>query len=402
MLNNKKISVILTLTALGCFLSSQVSGQRVNPWAPAPINNMPPVASLTDGMWLKGELHLHSGHSTDSSNNPISKIIEFSESLGFDFVAITDHDNHKQGDVANNTWADPDFKPGKVLLLYGAELTTTRGHINVFSAVPYDHLRLYDVRDQRDIVVQSIKNGLGVQLSANHPSGSNNYGYSYDMVESIEVWNSVLWTKNANAMMIWDDMLDSGRMLTGRGGSDAHHGRPDTPDKAVPNSRQREANYIGTPTNWVFAKERTLQGVLDAIENGRLSVSANPNCPRVEFYADRDGDGQMDMMMGDNAVSEGRPVKFRVQLTGKTEEGATYTIKVITNGQRGGLGPFEVNAGNPVVEFTANPRAKGRTYYRVMVEGPVADYPEVPEARAVNETMVGLSNPIFFNYDPNF
>jgi hypothetical protein len=395
--------IALTLVALGCFLSSPVSAQRVNPWAPAPINNMPPVESLTDGVWLKGELHLHSDHSTDSSNNPVSKIVAFCESVGMDFVAITDHDNHKRGDVANNTWADPDFKQGgKVLLLWGAEMTTTRGHVNVFSATPYDHLRLYDARDQRDIVVQSIKNGLGVQLSANHPSGSNNYGYSYDMVESIEVWNSVMWPKNANANMIWDDMLDSGRKLTGRGGSDAHHGEPDSPDKAVPNTRQRAGNYIGTPTNWVFVKEPTIQGVLDAIENGRLSVSANPYCPRIEFYADTDGDGTSDMMMGDNAVSEGKPVKFTVKLTGKTEPGATYTVKVVTNGQRSGLGPYEMKAENPVVEFTATPRAEGRTYYRIVVEGPVADYPEVPAAKSLAGEMLGLSNPICFNYDPNF
>lgn len=28
--------------------------------------------------------------------------------------------------------------------------------------------------------------------------------------------------------MIWDDMLSSGRKLTGKGGSDSHHGVPDT------------------------------------------------------------------------------------------------------------------------------------------------------------------------------
>ncbi|MFS2108769.1 PHP domain-containing protein [Sphingomonas sp. Sphisp140] len=111
---------------------------------------IPPVASLSDGIWMKGDLHLHSRHSKESTNNPESKIIGFAEKNGFDFLAITDHDNHVLGDVAHHTWADPEFKSDKVVLLYGAEWTTDRGHGNVFSAVPYDHQRLFDVRDARD------------------------------------------------------------------------------------------------------------------------------------------------------------------------------------------------------------------------------------------------------------
>src|SRR5215470_7061043 len=60
---------------------------------------IPPVASLTDGMWMKGDLHLHSRHSKESSNNPESKIITFSKSVGMDYICITDHDNHVDGDV---------------------------------------------------------------------------------------------------------------------------------------------------------------------------------------------------------------------------------------------------------------------------------------------------------------
>ncbi|MEB0277159.1 MULTISPECIES: hypothetical protein [unclassified Mucilaginibacter] len=77
-----------------------------------------------------------------------------------DFLCITDHDNHVDGDVAHNTWADPEFKSDSVLLLYGAEWTTTRGHGNVFSAKPYNHQSLYDVRDQRDTVIGRVKGSL--------------------------------------------------------------------------------------------------------------------------------------------------------------------------------------------------------------------------------------------------
>ena len=271
---------------------------------------------------------------------------------------------------------------------------------HVFSAHPYDHQRLYDVRDQRDVVIGAVKKQLDIHLSANHPSGKDHFGYSYDIVNSIEVWNSAIWSKNANAIMIWDDMLSSGRKLTGRGGSDAHHGVPESPDKATKNSPQAQANYVGTPTTWVYATSRTLQGVVDALTNGRVAVSANPYTPRVELYADLNEDGKMDMMMGDNVKATGKPVKFQVKLNGNVMADSTYTVSVVKNGNP--FNTYQVSGKKPVVEFTDTPAALGRSYYRVTVEGPVNDFPQVPMSKSLSGNMVGLSNPVFFNFDPNF
>ncbi|THU39306.1 histidinol-phosphatase [Niastella caeni] len=383
-------------------ISNTSSGQSAhsNPWAPIDPVKLPPIASVTDGVWLKGDLHVHSRHSKESSNNAVAKILSYAKSVGFGFICITDHDNHVDGDVAHNTWVDPEFRSDSLVLLYGAEWTTTRGHGNAFSATPYDHQRLFDVRDQRDVVVGAVKKGLGIHLSANHPSGKDNFGYSYDIVNSIEVWNSSLWSKNANAIMIWDDMLSSGRKLTGRGGSDAHHGTPDSPDKATANTPTRKSNYVGTPTTWVFATTRSAQAVVDALTNGRVSVSANPYSPRVEFYADLDQDGKADMMMGDNAKGTGKPAKFRILLSGKTDADSTYTVRVVKNGSE--FGTYKISGKTPTIEFTDTPAATGRTWYRVVVEGRPNAYPQVPESMALTGNMVALSNPIYFNFDPNF
>jgi len=397
-LTKTMIHTVFITCSIYTYAQSQ-SSAHVNPWAPKPLSAVPPIASLSDGVWLKGDLHLHSRHSKESSNNSVAKIIAFAKSVGVDYVCITDHDNHVDGDVAHHTWLDPEFRSESVLLLYGAEWTTTRGHGNVFSAKPYDHQQLYDVRDQRDVTVGGVKKSLGIHLSANHPSGKDHFGYSYDMIESIEVWNSAVWPKNANAIMIWDDMLSSGRKLTGRGGSDAHHGTPDRPELATKNTPQAKANYVGTPTTWVFATARTPQAVIDALTNGRVSVSANPYSPRVEFYADLDNDNKMDMMMGDNTKATGKPVKFRIQLTNITVPG-DYTVRVIKNGNP--YDTLKVTDKTPAIEFTDTPVAVGRTYYRVMIEGPVTPYPQVPESMNLNEHMVALSNPICFNFDTAF
>jgi PHP domain len=396
-----RFALLLIITAcIGNSVLGQTASTHSNPWAPTDLGPLPPIASLSNGVWLKGDLHLHSSHSKDASNNPIAKMITFSLAVGMDYICITDHDNHVGGEVAHNTWADPEFKSDSLLLLYGAEWTTTRGHGNVFSARPYDHQRLYDVRDQRDVVIEAVKKELGIHLSANHPSGKDHFGFSYDMVNSIEVWNSAIWSKNANAIMIWDDMLSSGRKLTGRGGSDSHHGTPAGSEQPTKNTYQAKANYIGTPTTWVFATARTTQAVVDALTNGRVCVSANPYAPRVEFYADTNQDGKMDMMMGDNVKATGKPVRFRIQLTGNVVSDSSYTIHVVKNGDD--FGTYKAIGKVPMTEFTDTPATTGRTYYRVTVDGPPTAYPQVPQSSMLSGNMVGLSNPIYFNFDPNF
>lgn len=52
------------------------------------------------GEWLKGDFHVHSRRSKDSTNNSVGKIVRFAEDPGFDFRAITDHDNHVDGGMS--------------------------------------------------------------------------------------------------------------------------------------------------------------------------------------------------------------------------------------------------------------------------------------------------------------
>ena len=105
--------------------------------------------------------------------------------------------------------------------------------------------------------------------------------------------------------------------------------------------------------------------------------------------------------MGDNVKSTGKPVKFRVQLTGKNiVPDANYTISIVKNGNPHST--IQMSGKNPVVEFTDTPATTGRTYYRVTVEGPPTAYPQVPESAGLSGNMLGLSNPIYFNFDPNF
>src|ERR1700743_1986056 len=70
-------------------VSASAQPAHSNPWAPTELGLLPPIAPLSEGVWLKGELHVHSRHSIESSNNPVAKIISFSRSVGMDYVCIT-------------------------------------------------------------------------------------------------------------------------------------------------------------------------------------------------------------------------------------------------------------------------------------------------------------------------
>jgi hypothetical protein len=395
-----RYTVTLIVVALAACAESELPSQHQEADAPAPAPFLPAPASLTEGVWMKGDLHVHSRHSKDSTNNPVAKIVSFAETVGMDYLLISDHDNHVDGDVAGHTWADPEFRSASVLLLYGAEWTTHRGHGTVMSATPYDHQRFYDVRDARDATVIATKQALGIFVGANHPAGGDHFGFSYDLVDSMEVWNSAIWSTNTDALTIWDDMLKSGRRIAANGGSDAHHGDPDSADAQLhPNTLQAGGNYVGTPTTWVFARERSSAAVIDALRAGRSAVSANPLGPRVELTADVNGDGSPDGMMGDNLAASGQPVRFRV-LLGNSSLPMPYRVKVVKDGAE--LGTYTASGLPPAVEFTDTPAADARSYYRVEVTGTVTPYPQVPASAALSGTMVGLSSPIYFNFEPSF
>lgn len=362
---------------------------------PSPM--IEPIASLTDGLWLKGDLHVHSDHSSDASNNPVSSIIRFAERAGFDFLAITDHDNHVDGDVAGNTWADPDFRSDSVILLYGAEWTTRRGHGNTFSARPYDHAAVWAVRDAPEPEIGDTMRRLGVHLSANHPYAPNNFDFNtYEIFRSVEIWGSPIWPLNIPAQAVWDDMLGQGLRITGLGGSDSHHGYPGNPSSISQNSFQRLGNYVGTPTTWVFARERSGDAVMAALGNGRVSVSVNPNAPRITLLADVTGDGEPDLMMGDNVRATGEAVTFIVRLDNLPRLTGPYTANLIRNGSN--FGQFTFAPGQQELRFSDVPPVSGRSYYRILLTGLPSLFPEAPASSLLALNTVAHSNPIYFNF----
>jgi hypothetical protein len=79
---------------------------------------------------------------------------------------------------------------------------------------------------------------------------------------------------------------------------------------------------------------------------------------------------------------------------------AAYTVSVVKDGHQ--FHTYQMTGKTPMAEFTDTPAVLRRSYYRVEVTGPQTPYPQIPESMALSGEMVGLSNPICSNFNPNF
>ena len=342
-----------------------------------------PLSAGPEGVWLRGDLHVHSDHSDDAEDNPMDVIVAKAESLGFDYFVVTDHDNHVDGMLT--TWSDPAYRSETMSVLYGVEWTTGLGHANVFGAEPFDHAPLWALREGDGAEVVAAAHAQGLHFSINHPVAKDLWEYGYDIgADSIEVWNSMYKFPNDSAIAIaeWDARLSNGVRITARGGSDCHH--------------QEEFESMlfnmGNPTTWVFARDRSNQAILDALGAGHVVIGYAPSAERIDFRADADGDRRFETIVGDNLpMPTGASVAFRVEIVGFRRD-APYTLRVLKNGAIFSEAPLT----RAVYTFEDAPAAGERAHYRVELRG---DTPEAPPfGDSLYEGFIGMTNPIHFGF----
>lgn len=376
------LSLAATATAL---LLSACSGSSDDTSSPAPDGPSGP----RPGTWLSGDLHLHSDHSDDAADNPMAELVKVAEERGMGFFTVTDHDNHVDGRLT--TWDDPAFHSNQMVLLYGVEYTTARGHANLFSSRRFDHMRFYALRDRSDAeagrAIAAEARAQGVHLSVNHPVNGDPWEFGFDMpFDSMEVWNALYAfpTDNSGAIRLWDELIGSGRRITARGGSDCHH----------QTGIESLGLNVGNPTTWVYAQAPTAAGVLAALEAGHVAIGYAPGSERIRLTADADRDGVYEALMGDNLPAQGQAVDFRVEIDGARPLGI-YNVTVLKNGT-----PWLERRlfGEQTLSFQDTPAAGQRSWYRVEVRGNTPAAPAAAVLLGFYGGFVGLTNPIYFGY----
>lgn len=238
------------------------------------VNARPPwPEAQANARWYRGDLQSHTHHS--DATGSLDDLCQAARARGLEFLAVTDHNtcsHHPHLAAASS----PEF-----LLLPGEEVTTYKGHANVWGIEGWVDFRLESENDLPALLEQVAQRG-GV-FSVNHPKmspGCIGCDWSYPVPEAadcFEVWQGPWWHRNWESLARYDAQLALGRRLTLVGGSDRH--QPGWPD-ATPSFLQ-----VGSPTTWLHLEELSSIGVLDALQSGRSFVSESPEGPQLEIRA---------------------------------------------------------------------------------------------------------------------
>jgi hypothetical protein len=351
-------TVATSTAAPGASSSSNSTATPSNPGAPSPGAPTNPGSSpsaptlplaLPTGSWLGGDFHSHSApHSDDARKqfgDNVATCVRLADKVGLDFWSLTDHrtvSGHGELQVAQ----------GHVLKL-GGEEWGSGAHANAIGitlAVPEIDRSMgantWNAQAQAAIDETHRQGGIFI---INHPTRKSPWIYDVKGFDAIEIWNT-FWAfrqnvelepgqavnatapltisgsphtkaldyaasfrvhKREQAIKFWEYYLNNGVRVPATGGGDRHM-----------------LNFPGYPTTRVFAKDRSQQGILDAVRAGRVYISNHPKGPKLSFTADGNSDGIDDTMIGGEV-----PNGVAVQFTVKVADAVAGEVVIIKNGQ---------------------------------------------------------------------
>ncbi len=252
--------------------------------------------------WRKGDLHVHSSHST--GRQAVADLVAAARAAGLDFLSITDH---------NTVAAWPELAVAQrdsrdLLLLRGQELTAPWGHANVHGA-------------DRWIDPEAAAGGMselcrqvhdaGGLLGVNHPfsneAGWQRHDTDWSQVDLIEVHHALEYAHNGMQLAYWDRLLGQGMRVTGVAGSDS---------KDV-----HDPKYgFGRILTWVYADQLSTAGILHGLLRGQVVVSRGP---RLDLWAESES---VRVPMG-GTVRLGEPLVLRAEVSGLEGSAVLYILK---------------------------------------------------------------------------
>lgn len=280
------------------------------------LTQLPAQGEVAPGMWLKGDTHVHTDHSSDGSaprqllqqqgpgTTSVSTQIMAAERRSLAFLPLTDHRTYDQH------W-DPQWTSNRLILIPGEEANGSP-HAGVLGAVDqtvdganppgspaFRHIQqsIWDVHAQN--AVWQINHPDDGQTNSDGSPNANASAIGADQVEIFNTGNPE--PKIAYAENRWNAGFRFGAVAA----SDSHFSELDA------------ISGPGLPATSVFSSNRSERGILDAFRAGRTTLyRGTPDSPQVTLDADIDGDGTYETLGGDErqAVAGSTP-KLRVRVT---------------------------------------------------------------------------------------
>jgi hypothetical protein len=289
------------------------------------------ASPLKDGpAWYVGDFHAHTLHSDAFGCQDVPgvsprrgcqpwEVVEAARARGLEFLAIADHNTTSHhADLATLQESLHDL-----LLLRGQELTTFRGHANVYGTSAFIDFRLgFKGRSMAD-VLDDVDRERAL-LSINHPgreTGDRCTGCGWDApetpwerVRAMEIVNSTIVEGPEAGQPFWYARLNEGHRITGIGGSDDHAARSDR-------------SQVGSPATVVFAAELSEPALLEGIRSGQVYVrTRGADGPTLDFSGT--AAGRRVPMGGVLAVPGSGEVSLDVHATGASDQ----TLEILSNG----------------------------------------------------------------------
>ena len=357
--------------------------------------------------WYRGDLRCYSTYSDGKMR--VRDIVRRAEKLGLDFVAIADKRTLEQ-------CKDPDYKSDKVLLIPAFEWGIDGRATCLGAKTPITN---WDNNAQVQAAIR-LAHAQGVIFCIIDPcSPKSPWEWSAVGFQAMEVWNkgwrwepatgrdvlgrgertryisaskairtSLAWdnmSKNSQALKFWDAALGEKLRVAAVGGSGALDRLAD----------------LGSPITYVYARELSVQGILDGILHGRTFVSSDPDGPRLLFAGGVDPEegtfkgpqGSMIPILVKGKEAEVEMIHFSVVISNLKSKGTTK-VNVIKNGQV--WRTRDVDPENCVVDFSDT--LVEPSYYRVELFRVAND--RKAEQGYGNVEMLALSSPIYTDWVP--
>ncbi len=239
--------------------------------------------------WYRGDLHCHTHHS-DASGGP-ELLAESARLAGLDFLAVTDHNTTSQWQYFGPRSSED------LVFIPGMEVTTYRGHANIFGLGEWIDFRLGSSSDL-DALVREVRR-QGAILSINHDKEPLPWDYEYPDMDCMEVFHGHWLTGNDGVLARYDRFLADGRRISLIGGSDYHQ----------PAERERPGPIgLAKPTTVLWLPCLDACAVVEALRTGRGFVTESPSGPHLAFTANGHPMG--------STVASGDDVTLNVEVTG--------------------------------------------------------------------------------------
>lgn len=225
-----------------------------------------PYTQITNGRWLRGNLHAHTTR-TDGRSSP-QDMLDAYAALDHGFLMISDHDIYTSADdyQAWNTYG--------MIMIPGNEITANGPHM-----LHVDADRRVEPDPDRQQVIDAVA-AAGGFVVMNHPNWQERFDHcsmtqlsDWSGYLGLEIFNGVIGILDGSpyATNKWDMLLAEGRRVWGFANDDSH----------------QAVDHVGLGWNTAYIADPTPAGVVDALVNGRFYASTGVEIADIAVTGER-------------------------------------------------------------------------------------------------------------------